>query len=180
VSEGHHLPGCSARALIVGLAGAVLLSFASVWNDMLIKGSGLATWNWTPGAIVVLFVLVAANTAVGAVRRSWALARAELAVAYVMILVANTLCGRGFASQILPVITGAEYYATPENDWADVVQPYLPEWPLPQGHDALWQFYQGTTGGAFPWAAWVVPLLWWGIFALALFLTMTCVMVILR
>ncbi|SVC18286.1 uncharacterized protein METZ01_LOCUS271140, partial [marine metagenome] len=119
--------GCSARALLTGLAGALILALGSTWNDMMIKGSGLATWNWTPGAICVFFVLVfIVNTMVGLLRRSWALTRAELAVAYVLILVANTLTGRGFSSQILPVITGSTYYATPENDWGNIVQPVLP------------------------------------------------------
>ncbi|MFP6590690.1 MAG: DUF6785 family protein, partial [Candidatus Latescibacterota bacterium] len=173
--------GCSARALLTGLAGALILALGSTWNDMMIKGSGLATWNWTPGAICVFFVLVfIVNTMVGLLRRSWALTRAELAVAYVLILVANTLTGRGFSSQILPVITGSTYYATPENDWGNIVQPVLPVWPLPQGRDALWLFYEGSPGGAIPWNAWAGPLAWWGIFALALFLTMTCIMVILR
>jgi len=173
--------GCSTRALLTGLAGALILSLGSTWNDMMIKGSGLATWNWTPGAICVFFVLVFfINTALGWIRRSWALTKAELAVAYVLILVANTLTGRGFSSQILPVITGSTYYATPENDWGNVVQPNLPDWPLPQGREALWHFYEGSPGGAIPWEAWALPLAWWGIFALALFLTMTCIMVILR
>lgn len=173
--------GCSARAMVTGLAGAVCLSLGSTYNDMIIKGSGLATWNWTPGAICALFALVAvANTGVGLVRRSWRLTPGELAVAYVLILAANTLTGRGFSSQILPVLTGAAYYATPENDWANAVAPYLPDWPLPQGRDALWQFYEGSPTARVPWAAWAAPLAWWGVFALALFLTMTCLMVILR
>jgi hypothetical protein len=173
--------GCSARALLTGLTGAVILSLGSTWNDMMIKGSGLATWNWTPGAICVFFVLVfGLNTILGLIRRSWALNKVELAVAYVMILVANTLTGRGFSSQILPVITGSTYYATAENDWGNVVQPSLPTWPLPQGKDALWHFYEGSPGGLIPWDVWLGPLIWWGIFALSLFLTMTCIMVILR
>ena len=173
--------GCSLRALSVGLAGGLLLSFGSTYNDMIIKGSGLATWNWTPGAICVFFVLVAVvNTGLRLLHRPWALAPSELAVAYVLILTANTLTGRGFSSQILPVLTGAVYYATPENGWAEVVHPYLPVWNLPQGRDALWHFYEGSPGGQVPWATWAVPLVWWGIFALALFLTMTCLMVILR
>ncbi|MEE3264390.1 MAG: DUF6785 family protein, partial [Candidatus Latescibacterota bacterium] len=173
--------GASGRALLIGLSGAVFLGVASTYNDMIIKGSGLATWNWTPGAIVVFFLLVAIlNTFVRWVHRPWSLSRGELAVAYFIILLANTLTGRGFSSQILPVLTGAEYYATPENDWAAVVQPHLPSQILPQGRQALWQFYEGSPAGHIPWEAWAKPLLWWGIFALALFLTMACIMVILR
>ena len=173
--------GASGRALVVGLMGAVFLGVASTYNDMIIKGSGVATWNWTPGAIVVFFLLAGVlNTLVRFVHRPWGLSRGELAVAYFIILLANTLTGRGFSSQILPVLTGAEYYATPENDWASVVQPHLPAWVLPQGKQALWHFYEGSPSGLVPWEAWARPMLWWGIFALALFLTMACIMVILR
>jgi len=187
----HNLPGmkigarvgagCTWKALSVGLGCAVFLGVFSTYNDMIIKGSGLATWNWTPGAICVFFALVAfVNTLLRLIHPSLALQRGELAVAYFIILVANTLTGRGFSSQILPVLTGSTYYATPENNWDEVVEPYLSRWPLPEGQRALWHFYEGSPLGEVPWGTWVMPLFWWGIFALALFLTMACTMVILR
>jgi len=173
--------GATWKALLVGLGGAVFLGLASTYNDMIIKGSGLATWNWTPGAICVFFVLVAVlNVILRLLHPSLALQRGELAVAYFIILVGNTLTGRGFSSQILPVLTGAHYYATPENNWLDVVEPYLARWPLPEGHRLLWHFYEGSPSEQVPWGGWVMPLVWWGVFALALFLTMACVMVVLR
>ncbi len=43
--------GCTAKALVIGLLGAVFLGLGSTYNDMIIKGSGLAVWNLTPGAI---------------------------------------------------------------------------------------------------------------------------------
>jgi len=173
--------GCTWKALATGLFWAIFLGLASTYNDMIIKGSGLATWNWTPGAICVFFVLIAlVNVPLRLIRPSLALQRGELAVAYFIILLANTLTGRGFSSQMLPVLTGAQYYATPENNWDAVIHPYLPSWPLPQGHDVLWHFYEGSPVGQVPWSAWIVPLAYWGVFALALFLTMACLMVILR
>ena len=173
--------GCTWKALATGLFWAIFLGLASTYNDMIIKGSGLATWNWTPGAICIFFVLIAlVNVPLRLIRPSLALQRGELAVAYFIILLANTLTGRGFSSQALPVLTGAQYYATPENNWDAVIHPYLPSWPLPQGHDVLWHFYEGSPVGQVPWNAWIVPLAYWGVFALALFLTMACLMVILR
>jgi hypothetical protein len=43
-------------------------------------------------------------------------------------------------------------------------------------------FYEGieSTGGTIPYDAWVEPLLWWGIFLLALYTCMVCAAVILR
>jgi len=173
--------GCTAKALTVGLVMSALLGLGSTYNDMIIKGSGLAIWNLTPAAIFLFFVLVAiVNVALGLIHRPLALQRGELAVVFFLLLLANTLSSRGLPAQLLPVITGAYYYATPENDWKDIVQPYLPDWPIPQGESVIWGFYEGNSSGAVPWDAWMMPLLYWSIFGLAFFLAMLCMMVIGR
>ena len=50
--------GCTPKALIVGLLGALCIGLGSTYNDMIVKGSGLAVWNLTPAAIFLFFVLV--------------------------------------------------------------------------------------------------------------------------
>ena len=172
--------GCTPKALVVGLIGAVCLGFGSTYNDMIVKGSGLAIWNLTPGAIFLFFIVVIGNGLLRLIHARSALARGELAVVFFLLLLANTLSGRGLPVQLLPVMTGAYYYATPENNWKEVVQPFLPDWPLPQGDEAIRQFYEGAPDGAIPWHVWVGPLIWWAIFGLALFLAMVCLMVIVR
>ena len=173
--------GCTVRALIVGFAGAAIIGLGSTYNDMIVKGSGLAIWNLTPAAIFLFFVLVAmVNVVLGYIHRGLALQRGELAVVFFLILLANTLSSRGLPAQLLPVITGAFYYATPENDWKEIVQPYLPDWPIPQGDRVIWGFYEGSSSGSVPWDTWAMPLFYWAIFGLAFFLAMTCTMVIVR
>jgi hypothetical protein len=173
--------GCTLKALLVGLVGALFMTLGSTYNDMIIKGSGLAVWNWTPAAIFLFFVLVAVlNMLLRFIHPRLALQPGELATVYFLLLLANTLNGRGFSGQLLPVITGAYYYATPENNWNEVVQPFLPEWTMPQGDDVVRHFYEGSPGGTVPWDAWLLPLLYWGVFALAFFLVMVCMMVIVR
>jgi len=147
---------------------------------MIVKGSGVAIWNLTPGAIFLFFIIVVGNGFWRLIHSRSALARGELAVVFFLLLLANTLAGRGLPVQLLPVMTGAYYYATPENNWKEVVQPFLPDWPLPQGDEAIRQFYEGAPDGAIPWEVWVGPLTWWAIFGLALFLAMVCLMVIAR
>ena len=172
--------GCTAKALLVGLIGAICLGLGSTYNDMIVKGSGVAIWNLTPGAIFLFFIIVVGNGCWRLIHSRSALARGELAVVFFLLLLANTLAGRGLPVQLLPVMTGAYYYATPENNWKEVVQPFLPDWPLPQGDEAIRQFYEGAPDGAIPWEVWVGPLTWWAIFGLALFLAMVCLMVIAR
>ena len=146
------------------------MGLGSTYNDMIVKGSGLAVWNLTPGATFLFFVLVLLlNPLLRLLHPRLPLQRGELAVAFFLILLANTLSGRGLPAQLLPVITGAYYYATPENGWAEIVQPYMPDWPVPQSRDAIWGFYEGDPTGAVPWAIWAAPLLYWAVFGLAPF-----------
>jgi succinate dehydrogenase/fumarate reductase cytochrome b subunit len=173
--------GCTAKALIVGLIGAICIGLGSPYNNMMIKGSAMDIWNVTPAATFLFFLLVAiVNVLLRLLHRRLALERGELAVAYFLMLVANTLPGRGFSGFILPVITGAFYYATPENNWSRLIQPYLPGWAGPQDHEVIQRFYEGDPGQRVLWGAWLTPLLYWLVFALALFLVMACMMVILR
>ncbi len=172
--------GCTARALIIGLGGALCISLGSTYNDMIIKGPPLARWSVTPAAIFLFFVLVAfLNTALGLIHRRLALQRGELAVAYVLTVLGNTLSG-GFSGYVLPVISGARYYTTPANNWREDVLPYLPGWIGPRNADVIRDFYEGNPTKDVPWEVWFLPLLYWLLFALALFLVMVCMMVILR
>ena len=165
----------------MGVCGALCLGLGSTYNDMIIKGSRLANWNLTPAAFFLFFLLVAiVNVVLRLIHPRLALRRGELAVAYFLILLGNTLTGRAFSAMVLPVITGAYYYATPENNWKEVIHPYLPDWPIPQGHDVIWGFYEGNASGQVPWEAWLLPLFHWLVFGLALFLAMVCLMVIVR
>ena len=172
--------GCSLKALVVGVGGALFIGFGSTYNDLVIKGSRLATWNLTPGAIFLFFLLVLiVNVALRLIHPRLALKRGELAVVYFLILLGNTLTGRAFSGMILPVITGAYYYATPENNWAELVQPHMPSFAIPQGPENIRGFYEGTAG-TVPWDAWLLPLFHWLGFGLMLFLAMVCLMVIVR
>jgi len=110
-----------------------------------------------------------------------ALQAGELAVAYFLMLLANTLTGRGFSAQLLPVITGAFYYATPENEWRELILPHLPNWMMPHSPQTARLFYEGAgSGQPIPWAAWEPIFLAWLPFIWALFLVMIAAMVILR
>ena len=164
----------------MGVAGALCIGLGSTYNDLIIKSSRLAVWNVTPAALFLFFVLVAiVNVVLRWIHPRLALKRGELAVVYFLILLANTLTGRALSGMVLPVITGAFYYATPENDWGEVIQPYLPTWPVPQGDEVIRNLYEGGAA-AVPWEAWLQPVFHWLTFGLALFLAMVCLMVIVR
>jgi len=82
---------------------------------------------------------------------------------------------------LLPLLGAPLYYATPENEWAELIQPYIQPWLVPQDFAAIKYLYEGLPEGeAIPWGAWVRPLFFWLLFLAALYLVMISVMVILR
>jgi len=149
---------------------------------MALRGSYMALDFSTAAAVFMFFVVVGiVNTVLGILRRSWALTGPELATVYIMMIVATSIPTMGLTEYLLPIITGGFYYATPENDWANLIHPYISDWMYPQSQEAVKYFYEGMPRGAsIPWGVWMKPLFYWTLLILALYFVMICMMVILR
>ena len=151
--------------------------------NMVLRGSWLAPYFNTPAAIILFFVLVLfVNTLLGLLRRSWMLNRAELALIYIMWVVATSIPSWGFTMNLIPQLAGGFYYATPENNWDEVLLPFIPDWIVPHREsDQIKNFFEGAPQGrGVPWMLWLRPLAYWVPFTIALYLAMICTMVILR
>ena len=148
--------------------------------------SGLSTWDiYSPGSHFFLILLLLSLGSVWASaqgRGGFALNRAELIVVYAMLLIVSALCTMGLSEQILPMITAIFYFATPENKWQEKLFPIMGDQPT-LVHDGAENttFYEGLERGeTIPWENWIEPLCWWGVFLLALYITMVSIAVILR
>ena len=150
---------------------------------MVLHGSRIASYFNTPAAIILFFFLVLiGNTLIGLLNRSWMLHRAELALIYIMWIIATSIPEWGLTAFLLPDITSVIYYATPENNWTELLHPLIPDWIIPH-HDfnQIKNFYEGAPKGqSIPWALWLPPLMFWLPFVLALYLAMISIMVVLR
>ena len=121
------------------------------------------------------------NPLLGLLRRSWHLSASEVALVYVMALVAASVPSMGLTGFFLPYLSGAQYYATPENGWASQIQPHLPTWLVPESQSAIWELFEGAPrGAATPWDVWLQPLLAWGLFIGSMYLVTVCLLVVLR
>ena len=171
------------RAVLVGAAGSVAIGAGVPYCNMVLHGSRIASYFNTPAAIILFFFLVLfVNTAIGLLRRSWMLNRAELALVYIMWIVATAIPEWGLTAFLLPDITSVIYYATPENAWNDLLVPSVPDWIIPHHEmEAVRSFYEGAPEGmGIPWGLWLRPLAMWIPFILALYVAMICTMTILR
>ena len=75
-------------------------------------------------------------------------------VAHGMMMVACALPTTGLVAYHLPILILGFYYATPENEWAEVILPHVPEWMAPRDPGAVRYFFEGLPDGeAVPWDA---------------------------
>lgn len=171
------------RALIAGSLGVLAISIGDQYGLMVIHGSYMSIDFSTAGAIFVFFVIVVlVNTFLGRIHRSLALNSSELKTVYIMMTIACAISTMGLTAQILPILTAPYYYALPENSWAEVINPNIKSWLVPQGQTHIKNFYEGAPAWekGVPWDIWLRPLLIWGIFLMALYFVMISIMVILR
>ena len=172
----------TARAFILGAILSLVVGAGIAIADSLVRGSYLAIDNGSPVAFFLLFLLVAIlNPLLGILRRSWQLKPAEVALVYIMTLLAASIPSMGLTAFLLPYLSGAQYYATPENEWASLFLQHVPDWMVPHDAGAIKSFFEGNPRGAsIPWSAWLPALLAWLPFLIALYLVMISVAVILR
>ena len=99
-------------------------------------------------------VLSALRDAAG---RSFALNRSELILVYIMLIIVAALCTMGMTQQLLPLMTGLFYYASPQNKWAEKLLPHVPQRAMVNDGDNNRLFYEGLESAdqAIPYGAWV-------------------------
>lgn len=169
-------------AMLTGLGLCALISVGLPYGEFVIKGTRLGLSSSTPAAFFLLFWLVAlVQPLLGLVRRHWAFNRAELLLITAMMMLATAIPSRGFTGAAIPAISSVLYYATPENNWVELLLPHIPPSLIVQDEVAIKQFYEGLPRGqSIPWGAWVGPLSWWLFFMTAFYLVLICAMVIMR
>ena len=166
------------RGIAVGCLLCVVIGVGAPYTTMLLRGTPMGFSSSTPAAFFLLFVLILGHVLLRCCRPTWGFTRGELITAMVMMMVAAAIPTRGVTGMLLPLVTGIYYYASPENEWAERLHPHLAEWTMVGDPEAVRGLYEG--GMAIPWAAWMPVLLGWLVFYAAFYLTLVCVLAILR
>lgn len=169
------------RALLVGLFLSSFIGVVSPYNEMMVNGSRLALSSLTPAAFFLFFIwLVFVNPLLQLIRTSWGFRRSELLLIFSMMMVATAIPTRGVTGIMLSMISGPYYYASNENQWADLVLPYIKSWMVLHDTEGLRHFYEGSPDGGVDWIVWFQPLFTWFILIIFLWISVLCLMVILR
>ena len=105
----------------------------------------------------------------------------ELATIYIMMIVACAIPSWGFAMNLIPLMAGFFYYATPENSWSELIHPHLREWMVVKDPNAVWNLFEGAgREESVAWAIWSPPLLSWCLLAVTIYFVTLCILVVLR
>jgi hypothetical protein len=169
------------RALVSGLLLAFVTGAAGPHIGLYLQGSNSGAYYTSPVAHVLLFVMiVVVNVLLGMLRLSWRYDSGELVVIFIFMSLANA--ASGYLSHWLPLVASPYYHATAENNWANTITPYVPDWLVPRDGAGIRAFFEGHRGEShgIPWDAWTGPLLSWLPLMVALCVAMLCLMVIVR
>ena len=140
--------GVSARAVLTGALLVLAISLLSPWAILMVQGSQLTSNAIPIVAISLLFLLtLVVMPLLRALGSAFAFRRQELITIYIMMLVGSVVVTTGFTGSFLSIITGAMYYAAPENEWAELFLPYIHPMLAPTDLEAVRFFYEGSPKG---------------------------------
>ncbi len=170
----------SSRSLVIGSFSALSVALILPYTINVIHGSRIGLSSCTPAAFILFFVLLlTVQVFLALLNRGWHLRPGELVVIFIMMAIATHIPNRGVAQKVVVMVTGVIFYASPENNWAELIHPILAEWLVLNEPEAVRDLY---FGGAhrIPWRLWIPVLLRWFSFFLAYHLMLLSALVILR
>ena len=181
------------RSVTLGLAGVVLICGVTPYNDYALNNTFLVGNNLPIGVVMLTFLFA---LLVNAPLRRWtprhAVTSGELAVALSMTLASCGLPSSGLMRYLPPALVSPFYNGLTDHTFLGLLeQMHLPAWVFPAMHGdgpAQWKNspvvidYIGrwTEAGPPPYAAWVRPVLTWGLFLAALYGSLLCLVAIVR
>ena len=149
----------------------------AIWRTMHLSVQSIAF-----NAVFCLFILVVVNLALQRFLPRAALSKSELLMIYTMMCMGATVGGHGFMQLLIPMMGHAYWFATPENDWANLIWPHIPSWMGITDRAALTNHYRGESS-FYTWenfSAWLVPILVWSAFVFMFVLVMLMINVLVR
>jgi len=129
-----------------------------------------------------ILILAVVNLGVRKYRPRAALEGGEILTIYVMLSVAGTLCSHDLLQILIPMLGYPAHAANPQNRWAELILPYIPDWAIVTDKDACTGLSVGNSS-MYTWAvlkAWAVPLAFWSVFLLALMGALLCITMLFR
>ena len=151
------------------------------YNDIYLKGTVLSGNLLPPAPITILLFLIFLNAALRKAKFGTPLSSRELAVIWIMMMAATNIPYSGLLGILLPFFIAPFYFATPENEWAELFHRYIPSGLVVRDTKAVEYYYEGLPSGMdIPWAAWTKPIIIWTTVVFILYFMVLCLCTVLR
>ncbi len=179
-NPGHRrFDGITARSLLLGLCGVVIVAAFTPYNDFVLKNTRFIGNHFPIGiTLMMLMLILGVNPLLKWVRPAAALRSTELIFIWTMCLVSAAFANTGLLRQLIPWMVAPIYYMTHHPEWSQLLE-VIPNWMFPSIDPAneavVTNFMLGKDPGeplAVPWGAWVGPLAKQGLYYVPLFLGM--------
>ncbi len=171
------------RSIVVGTALIALLAFITPYSEYRVHSMEFFQGQIPIGALASLVVvLLPVNWFLGRFKPAWRISLPELVFMFIMAFAGIMVYHIGMMGLFLSMISSPDYFAAPENRYAEFILPYLPPAAIPSNaNNEMAYFYTGLPPGQkIPWNAWLVPLFWWWSFFAAFLLVCCALTAILR
>jgi len=171
--------GVTGRAFLLG---ALLIPPNTYWIMDSAGQSYPTTVSLFFNVIFSLSLLIAGNALLARFSPKAALTQGELLTVYVMLSLASGIAGHDFLRVLIPMIPHAFWFATPENEWAELFHRYIPDWMAVKDRNLLAEFYRGEST-LYTWAhirGFLAPTLAWAGFMAALVTLMLAINLFVR
>jgi hypothetical protein len=173
--------GVTLRAQIIGL---VLAGVNCYWLIMGLfwEQSHPTVVSLFFNAIFSVFVLALLNLLLKRFLPRHTLGQGELLTIYVMLSIASAMGAQDMVQVLIPTIPHPFWFATPENEWADLFFRYIPSWLAISDKDVVTGYFNGesTLYTYQHIKGWLTPVMAWSGFVFALVFVMLCMTVVVR
>lgn len=161
------------RSLLLGTLASILVAFIVPLNDYKLHNTYFAGNFFPTGPFTMLLAFVlTVNAMLWRLRSRTAFSAAELLVMFGMATFASLIPSCSLGRMLYSGLVAPWYYRPFNPNW----EPYLkhfPRWMFPAidtDSPIVQSFFNGLKEGeTIPWGAWLWPLIYWSVFAAALF-----------
>jgi hypothetical protein len=170
------------RAVVLG---CLLLPVNAYWIamvEMVWHGFHFSATSIPMNVIFIIFTLTLFNAPLQRFFPHHALSQAELLVIYIILATTTSVIAHDNMVSLMGLFTHPFWFATPENEWKQILQPHLPKWLVMEHVTLARPFYEGGanffTEGYLRY--WIVPILSWTAIASLIFFLVAFLNVFVR
>ena len=174
--------GLTLRSVIFGLILIPINSYWIVQSEAVWWGTYLTIVSLFFNVTFTLLVIIFLNAIYKNITKRQGLTQNELITIFVILCLGSSLPGNNLLEALVLTVGHAFWFATPENEWADLFFQYIPDWIAVKDKNALRGFYEGESSiyRIENISAWYKPLVFWGSFVFIWLLTQLCIVILVK